>query len=237
MRLKADKLTKSFNGHKVVQDISFTIKDGEIVGVVGPNGAGKSTTLSMVCGILPADSGKITINGISPEGNSCDFRRQFSFVPERPGLHQDVSCFDFLSFSASTNGKNIEDIIIAAKEAGCDNYLERPMDVLSRGQRQAVYLAAAFIAEPSLLILDEPTVGLDPIQQRSILDALRRFCNKGGSVLLSTHSLHEAETICERILVLMHNTIIADGKASDIAKKHNNLYEFLTDKMNTGHVS
>mgnify|MGYP005840555343 CR=1 FL=1 len=227
MRLDVKNLRKSYGDDVVVDGVNLAIKPGELVGLVGPNGAGKSTTLSMICGILPPDSGEIYVDGLSPSKNATDFRQKIAFVPERPGLHPNVSCYDFLCFTADAHQKPETEIAPCALLAGCRAYLNRPMSVLSRGQRQAVYLAAAFIANPTLLVLDEPTVGLDPLQQQNILAALRTFCEGGGSVLLSTHALYEAETVCDRICVLMNKKIIADGPAKEVAKEHSSLFEFL----------
>lgn len=229
MRLEAENLSKSYGDDVVVRDVSLNIKPGELVGLVGPNGAGKSTTLNMICGILPADKGRVRVDGLDPRQNPTAFRDKIAFVPERPGLHPQVACYDFLRFAAQAHNQSESEINACALLAGCRPYLGKPMGTLSRGQRQAVYLAAAFLAVPTLLVLDEPTVGLDPLQQQNILKALRTFCDNGGSVLLSTHALYEAENICDRICVLMQHEIIADGPASEIAKKHKSLFEFLTE--------
>lgn len=235
MRLKAENLKKSYGDDVVVDGVSLSIKPGELVGLVGPNGAGKSTTLNMICGILPHDEGTVLVDGLDARKNSNAFRSKIAFVPERPGLHPNVACYDFLRFAAEAHNQPEEEINACALLAGCRPYLGKPMKTLSRGQRQAVYLAAAFLAVPTLLVLDEPTVGLDPLQQQNILKALRTFCDNGGSVLLSTHALYEAENICDRICVLMQHKIIADGPAAEIAKEHQNLFEFLTHAHHKGH--
>mgnify|MGYP005839902787 CR=1 FL=1 len=232
MRLEVKNLRKSYGDDTVVDDINLAIKPGELVGLVGPNGAGKSTTLNMICGILPPDSGIVLVDGLNPTENPTKFRSKIAFVPERPGLHPNVACYDFLRFTADAHQKPESEIGPCALLAGCRTYLHKPMSVLSRGQRQAVYLAAAFIAQPTLLVLDEPTVGLDPLQQKNILAALRTFCDNGGSVLLSTHALYEAENVCDRICVLMNKKIIADGTAADVAREHPSLFEFLNHAYN-----
>ena len=227
MRLEAKNLKKYYGEEAAVDDVSISINPGELVGLLGPNGAGKSTTLNMICGILPPDEGSVRVDGISSYENPTLFRRKIAFVPERPGLHPYVSCYDFLAFSAQAHKKQHADIVNKAHLAGCALYLHKPMRTLSRGQRQAVYLAAAFLAEPTLLVLDEPTVGLDPLQQKNILKALRHFCEQGGSVLLSTHALYEAEKICDRVCVLVAHKIVADGPAALVAQEHHDLFSLL----------
>ena len=232
MRLKVEHIKKSYNDDIVIDNVSFFVNPGELVGLVGPNGAGKSTTLNMLCGILPADAGKVSVDGFDPSEDPIGFRRKIAFVPERPGLHAHVACYDFLKFTADTHQQPESELFTKAVLAGCRAYLHKPMDTLSRGQRQAVYLAAAFLAEPTLLVLDEPTVGLDPLQQKNILGVLRDFCKQGGSVLLSTHALYEAENVCDRIVVLMDRKIIADGTAEEIARQNQSLYAFLQEAQN-----
>lgn len=232
MTLVVENLTKAYGAHIVVNSLNFRIAKGELVGLVGPNGAGKSTTLSIICGILRPDSGHVFLKGISAAAHPVEFKKHIAFVPERPGLYPDITAFDFLQFAAKAHQKEIEKAVNAAKDMGCEHVLRQTMATLSRGQRQAVYLAAAFVAEPEVLVLDEPTVGLDPLQQKRIAEALKAYCKKGGSVLLSTHALYEAEHLCDRILVLMNHQLIAEGTAAEIAKEHASLYDFLNEKHN-----
>ena len=229
MTLVIENLEKSFKGRPVVEGLNFHIAKGELVGLVGPNGAGKSTTLAMICGLLKPDAGHVFLDGLSPLKEGTEFKKRIAFVPERPGLYPDISALDFLKFSAESHNKPEQLAFEMAEKVGCAHVLSDPMATLSRGQRQALYLAAAFVAEPEVLILDEPTVGLDPIQQKRINEALKDYCKKGGAVLLSTHALYEAEHLCDRILVLMNHKILAEGKAAEIAKNHTSLYDFLHD--------
>lgn len=236
MTLVIENLEKSYNGRLIVEGLNFHIAKGELVGLVGPNGAGKSTTLGMICGLIKPDSGHVFLNGLDPLKQPQAYKKGIAFVPERPGLYSDITALDFLSFAASTHKKSEAFAVDMAEKVGCAHVLEQKMALLSRGQRQALYLAAAFVAEPDVLILDEPTVGLDPMQQKRVNDAMKDFCKQGGAILLSTHALYEAEHLCDRILVLMNHHIIAEGKASELMKDHSSLYDFLHDQHNTKHL-
>lgn len=229
MTLTVENLGKSFSGTPVIKGLNFHISKGELVGLVGPNGAGKSTTLSIICGVIPADEGHVFLSGDEICRNAVSFKKRIAFVPDRPGVYESLTGFDLLKFSVKTHDKSIDCILDAAQQAGCQDLLAEPLSVLSRGQCQAVYLAAAFASEPEVLLLDEPTVGLDPIQQQRIMKGLEGYCKKGGTVLLSTHALYEAEQLCDRILVLMNHEIIADGSAKEISKDHNSLYDYLSE--------
>lgn len=212
MMIVVSNLTKRFGSVNVVNDISFSVQSGEVAGLIGPNGAGKTTIMRILAGYLPATRGRVLIDGLDVCDSSLEVRRRIGYLPENPALYSDMRVNEFLVFRASLKGiprsecrERVEEVKILCSIKEVESRL---IGQLSRGFCQRVGLADALVHDPRLLILDEPTIGLDPAESLSI----RRLISSLGSrytVLLSTHTLSEAETTCRRILVLNGGKIVA----------------------------
>lgn len=221
-------LTKTFAGAAgpvtAVNNLSIEVSAGEIVGLMGPNGAGKSTTMRLLAGFLPASSGKAEINGHpigthTPQAQSC-----LGYLPEVPPQEDDLTPHHILSFHAlSHNLKNIEQAIEStSKLTRCYPYLHRPMAELSKGMKQRVHLASALIHNPPVLLLDEPTDGLDPNQKHELRLMLKKLAtpsatSPGKAILVSTHLLEEAEQLLTRILILHRGNVLMDTTPTELA--------------------
>ena len=205
-------LTKSYGPKKAVNDISFTIRDGELVGFLGPNGAGKSTTMNVITGYLSATSGSARINGIDILEDPMEAKRHIGYLPEQPPLYMDMSVNEYLDFICDlkkvdrNRRSHIDDI---CEQAGITGVYRRMIKNLSKGYKQRVGLAQALIGDPEVLILDEPTVGLDPIQIIEIRNVIKELGRK-RTVVLSSHILSEVQAVCERVLVINNGSIVAD---------------------------
>lgn len=214
--IEVKNLVKRFGEHFAVDDVSFTIGDGEIVGFLGPNGAGKSTTMNMITGYLSATSGTAVIDGYDIFEDSIEAKKQIGFLPEQPPLYVDMTVWEYLSFVYDlkrcefNKKKHLDEVCEAVKIQDVKNRLIRN---LSKGYKQRVGIAGALVGNPKTIILDEPTVGLDPKQ---IIDirALIRNLGKKHTVILSTHIMQEVQAVCERIIVINQGKIIADEKTA-----------------------
>ncbi len=220
MDIVIDHLTKSYGFQKAVDDISFQVKTGEILGFLGPNGAGKTTTMKMVTGYIPMDSGDIKIAGNSVREK--DMNRYIGYLPENNPLYHDMPVIDYLEFCASLQQvpeeRMEEQIRRMVRVCGLDVEKHKKIGELSKGFRQRVGLAQAMIHDPQILILDEPTTGLDPNQIVEIRELIRQL-GKEKTVILSTHILPEVEATCDRILIINRGKIVADGTADTLRKQ------------------
>ena len=217
-------LTKRYNDKVVVDNISFTVGEGEILGFLGPNGAGKSTTMNIITGYTSSTEGTVTIGGAEILDDPIAAKRQIGFLPEHPPLFLEMSVAKYLYFiydlkkvklSGVTRKAHIEEICAQVK---IDDVATRIIKNLSKGYRQRVGLAQALVGSPNVLILDEPTVGLDPtqiIEIRNLIKGLR----KKHTVILSSHILSEVQATCERILVINKGKIVADGTPDNLSRK------------------
>ena len=202
-----------FFGHKqVLKQISLTIKPGEVVGLLGPNGAGKTTSLKLITGILPPSAGKVNINGFDP---LIDYqvRQQIGFLPENNPLYEDMTVADWLHFWARIKFKppiKQSTIMRTVKQTSLADVYYQPISSLSKGYRQRVGLAQAILSQPEILILDEPTEGLDPIQRGEIHQLIRQL-GKQKTIIISSHVLAEISKICNRIIIINQGKIVADG--------------------------
>jgi ABC-2 type transport system ATP-binding protein len=217
MSIKVSNLTKIYGEQKAIDSINFEINTGEIAGFIGPNGAGKSTTMKIITGFLPATSGEAFVNGISIFENSLEIRRLIGYLPEHNPLYPDMYIKEFLEFSAGTykikaTKKTIENII---ELTGLQIEQHKKIGALSKGYRQRVGLAQALIHNPSVLILDEPTTGLDPNQIVEIRNVISQI-GKEKTVLLSTHIMQEVEAICSRIIIINQGKIVANEQRQNI---------------------
>ncbi len=220
MDIKIQNLSKSYGLQKAVNEISFEVRTGEIVGFLGPNGAGKTTTMKMITGYLDADAGDITIGGKSVK--SGETKQHIGYLPEHNPLYLEMPVLDYLTFCASVQGMNKADIPDRlrkmVRECGLDAEKHKKIGELSKGYRQRVGLAQALIHDPEILILDEPTTGLDPNQIVEIRELIKNI-GKEKTVILSTHILPEVEATCDRILIINNGSIVADGTAATLRKQ------------------
>lgn len=217
MDIKIENLTKSYGAQKAVNNISFEVKTGEILGFLGPNGAGKSTTMKMITGYLEIEHGNIQIGGQSIQ--SSGIKTQIGYLPENNPLYLDMPVIDYLEFCASLQKVEKNRIPERVREmvrvCGLDPEKYKKIGELSKGYRQRVGLAQAMIHDPKILVLDEPTTGLDPNQIVEIRELIRNL-GKEKTVILSTHILPEVEATCDRILIINKGKIVADGTPSTL---------------------
>ncbi len=219
MDVRIENLSKSYGNQKAVDSISFDIKSGEIVGFLGPNGAGKTTTMKILTQYMEPDSGTIWYGNKS--SYDVDIRRQIGYLPEHNPLYEEMPVMDYLSFSAALQGVAESELPARVREmiklCGLDVEKHKKIGELSKGYRQRVGLAQAIIHNPQILILDEPTTGLDPNQIVEIRELIKKL-GKEKTVILSTHILPEVEATCDRILIINKGRIAANGSFQDLRK-------------------
>jgi ABC-2 type transport system ATP-binding protein len=211
MSIEVAGLQKNYGAQKAVNDISFSINKGEIVGFLGPNGAGKSTTMKMITGYLKADAGKALVSGIDVAKDPISVKQKIGYLPEANPLYLEMYVREYLDFIAGVHQladrkKSIEDVIILT---GLTVESKKKISELSKGFKQRVGLAAALIHDPEVLILDEPTSGLDPNQIIEIRNVIKAQ-GKNKTVLFSTHILQEVAAICDRVIIINKGQIVAD---------------------------
>lgn len=220
MNIKIQNLSKNYGPQKAVDNISFEVKTGEILGFLGPNGAGKTTTMKMITNYIAIDEGDVLINGASIQKE--DMKRHIGYLPENNPLYLDMPVIDYLEFCAALQrvprSKIADRIREMVRVCGLDIEKHKKIGELSKGYRQRVGLAQAMIHDPDILILDEPTTGLDPNQIIEIRDLIRQL-GRQKTVILSTHILPEVEATCDRILIINRGKIVADGTAASLRKQ------------------
>lgn len=217
MSIEVKHLTKFYGQQAAVNDISFSVGKGEIVGFLGPNGAGKSTTMKIITGFIPATEGKVQVCGMDVEEKSLETRRRIGYLPENNPLYLDMYVKEYLEFVGKIY--KVEDVRNRVKEminlVGLDVEQNKKIGMLSKGYRQRVGLAQAIIHNPDVLILDEPTSGLDPNQLVDIRQLIKTI-GQHKTVMLSTHIMQEVEAICDRVIIIKKGQIVADNKASEL---------------------
>lgn len=217
MNVETRNITKLFGKQKALDSISFSVNKGELVGFLGPNGAGKSTTMKIITGYLPQDEGDILIDGQKISGQNLEYKKQIGYLSEHNPLYTDLYVKEFLEITAGfyhlKNKKQRIAEMIELTGLGIEQH--KKIRALSKGYRQRVGLAQALIHDPSILILDEPTTGLDPNQLEEIR-ALIRQISKEKTVILSSHIMQEVEAVCNRVLIINKGKIVADGNISDV---------------------
>ncbi|MDH5458238.1 MAG: ABC transporter ATP-binding protein [Nitrospinota bacterium] len=210
--IEVEHLTKNYGPRSAVKDLSFQINQGEVVGFLGPNGAGKTTTMNILSCILPATEGKARVCGFDTFDQSMEIRKVIGYLPETPPLYQDMSVADFLRFAAGLRNVPIKKITAAVdrvlEQCGLGDVRQRIIGRLSKGYQQRVGLAQAMIHDPKILILDEPTVGLDPIQIIEIRKLIQEL-GTAHTILLSSHILPEVTQICQRVIIISEGEIVA----------------------------
>lgn len=218
--IEVKNLSKKYGSHVAVKDVSFTINDGEILGFLGPNGAGKSTTMNIITGYLSATSGSVSIDGYDILENPNEAKMRIGYLPEQPPLYLDMTVKEYLSFIFDLKkvkfpkAPHIDEICRLVK---IDHVKARLIKNLSKGYRQRVGIAQALVGNPDVLILDEPTVGLDPKQIIEIRTLITEL-GKNHTVILSSHILSEIQAVCERVIVINHGKIIADDTPGNLSK-------------------
>ncbi len=222
MSILIENLTKVYGDQRAVDDISFEVKTGEVVGFLGPNGAGKSTTMKMITCYMAPTAGKITLDGINADKNPEEIKKKIGYLPENNPLYTDMGIIDYLRFCAEI--QNVEKSLISKRirtmieVCGLDQERYKRIGELSKGYRQRVGLAQAMIHDPEVLILDEPTTGLDPNQIVEIRKLIKEL-GKEKTVILSSHILSEVEATCDRILIINKGKIVADGSSETLRQQ------------------
>lgn len=224
MSISVNSLTKVYGSQKAVDNISFEIGKGEIVGFLGPNGAGKSTTMKMVTTYLPPTSGSAAVCGFDVQSQSMDVRKRVGYLPEANPLYYDMYVREYLEFSAGIHKlKNVKEKVEEMIElTKLNKEAHKRIQALSKGYKQRVGLAQAMIHSPEVLILDEPTSGLDPNQIVEIRDLILKI-GKEKTVLLSTHIMQEVEAMCSRVIIINNGVLVADDQLSSLRGNNQSL--------------
>lgn len=214
-------LCRKYGEHRAVDDLSFTIENGYVYGFLGPNGAGKSTTMNMITGCLAATSGQVLIDGYDIFEDAQEAKKRIGYLPEIPPLYQDMTVREFLNFVAKAKGvpKQAldEQLFSVVSLVGLEEVEERLIKNLSKGYKQRVGIAQALLANPEIIILDEPTVGLDPKQIIEVRDLIREL-GKDHTVILSSHILSEVRSVCDRILIISKGKLVANDTPENLEK-------------------
>ena len=209
--IEVSHVSRNFGTFRAVNDVSFSIPTGQIVGLLGPNGAGKTTTMRMITGFLAPTEGKILIDGIDVAENPVETKKKIGYMPESAPLYGEMIVEDYLKYVAQIHGENPDERIPhLCEECGLKEIMDKNISELSRGNRQRVALAHALMANPEILILDEPTSGLDPNQVEDVRNIIREI-GKTRTVIVSTHILSEVETICSRAIIISGGKLVADS--------------------------
>src|SRR5512132_3796571 len=220
--IEVEHLTKRFPTQVAVSDVSFSVRQGEIVGFLGPNGAGKTTAMRILTGFLPPTEGTARVAGFDVVDRSLEARAHLGYLPESAALYPEMRVSEYLAYRARLEGIRGSDVRKRVDDAIASCLLEevagRKVENLSRGYRQRAALAGALVHQPPVLILDEPTVGLDPSQVIRIREAIRRL-GRERAVLLSTHILPEVDAVCDRVLIIDRGRIVAEGTAAELRSR------------------
>lgn len=222
MDIQVENLTKKYGNQKAVDDISFTVRTGEVLGFLGPNGAGKTTTMKAITTFLIPNKGKISLGKYTTSENPEEVKKHIGYLPENNPLYAEMPVIDYLRFTASLQGvpkdKIKGRILEMVKLCGLEGEKHKNINELSKGYQQRVGLAQALIHNPDVLILDEPTSGLDPNQIVEIRELIKNI-GKEKTVILSSHILAEVEATCDRIMIINKGKIVADGTAKELRKQ------------------
>lgn len=223
--IEVDNLHKHFGTKVAVDGVSFTVNKGEVLGFLGPNGAGKSTTMRMVTGYLPPSKGRVSIGGADIEENDIAAKSKIGYLPEAAPLYSDMTVEEFLRFAAEMRGVPSSKLSAAVDKAIETTFIERvrhqSVDTLSKGFRHRTCFAQSIIHDPEVLILDEPTDGLDPNQKNEVRQLIRRM-GKDKAIIFSTHILEEVEASCTRAIIIDRGKVIADGTPDELKARATN---------------
>ena len=217
--IEVSHLTKQYGNHLAVDDVSFAVADGQICGLLGPNGAGKSTIMNILTGYLSATSGQVTVAGHHLPEEADAAKACVGYLPEQPPLYPEMTVQEYLTFAAELKGvkkaERKEQVCRAARRTGLEAVLPRLIRSLSKGYKQRVGIAQALLGSPRLIILDEPTVGLDPAQVIEIRKLIREL-GRAHTVILSSHILSEVQAVCQQILILSKGRLAAAGSLEEL---------------------
>ena len=246
MTLKIENLTGGYFGTTVLKDVDFTVNDGELVGLIGLNGAGKSTTIQEIIGLLTPYQGQILLDGLSITQDAESYRKKIGFIPEQPSLYEELTLREHIEVTALAYDV-APDVALARAEKMLKTFrLSDKLDWFpanfSKGMKQKVMIICAFLTEPSLYIIDEPFLGLDPLAINDLIDLMIEMKKTGASILMSTHILSTAEKFCDKFIVLHEGQVIADGDLAALRAKFNlpeanldEIYVDLTDESWQAH--
>jgi ABC-2 type transport system ATP-binding protein len=220
--IKVENLTKMFGAKRAVDGISFTVERGEVLGFLGPNGAGKSTSMRMITGFIPATSGRVTVGGFDVDTNPIDAKRLIGYLPENAPAYSDMTVGGFLGFCADIRGLKGEAKTSAVNRAVETCFLQavihQSVETLSKGYRHRTCFAQSIIHDPDVLILDEPTDGLDPNQKHEVRGLIKRMGEK-KAIIFSTHILEEVDAVCSRAVIIDRGRIVANGTPEELRRK------------------
>ncbi|MCI7254149.1 MAG: ABC transporter ATP-binding protein [Bacteroidales bacterium] len=218
--IEVSHLSKSYGSRPAVQDLSFTVPDGQIYGLLGPNGAGKSTIMNILTGYLAPTEGEVKVAGFRLPEQAQRAKACVGYLPEQPPLYPEMTVQEYLDFVAELKGvkhaQRKQQVLAAARRTGLEEVLPRVIRSLSKGYRQRVGIAQALLGSPQLIILDEPTVGLDPAQVIEIRNLIREL-GKAHTVILSSHILSEVQAVCDQVLIIAHGRLVAMGTPNELA--------------------
>ncbi len=237
MTIELKEVSKIYKNQKAVEKISFSAKKGEIIGFLGPNGAGKSTTMKMLTGFVKPSSGKIFVNGIDISANVVASQKEIGYLPEHNPLYKELYVKEYLQFCAEIHQiqnkkESIESVI---EQIGLTNEAPKKIHQLSKGYQQRVGLAGAILHNPSILVLDEPTTGLDPNQLIEIRNLIKQL-GKNKIVLFSTHIMQEVEAVCNRVIILKKGRIILDESLANLQKTTTQILEVTFNKKSSSSI-
>ena len=226
--IEVSHLTKKYGGHLAVDDVSFTVEDGQIHGLLGPNGAGKSTIMNILTGYLSATSGQVTVAGHPLPEEADEAKACVGYLPEQPPLYPEMTVGEYLNFVAELKkvprAQRKEQVLRAARRTGLEKVLPRLIRSLSKGYKQRVGIAQALLGSPKIIILDEPTVGLDPAQVIEMRKLIREL-GKAHTVILSSHILSEVQAVCQQVLILSKGKLAASGTLQELTADGRSLEE------------
>ena len=226
--IEVSHLTKKYGGHLAVDDVSFTMEDGQIYGLLGPNGAGKSTIMNILTGYLSATSGQVTVAGHPLPEEADEAKACVGYLPEQPPLYPEMTVGEYLNFVAELKkvprAQRKEQVLRAARRTGLEKVLPRLIRSLSKGYKQRVGIAQALLGSPKIIILDEPTVGLDPAQVIEMRKLIREL-GKAHTVILSSHILSEVQAVCQQVLILSKGKLAASGTLQELTADGRSLEE------------
>ena len=226
--IEGSHLTKKYGGHLAVDDVSFTVEDGQIYGLLGPNGAGKSTIMNILTGYVSATSGQVTVAGHPLPEEADEAKACVGYLPEQPPLYPEMTVGEYLNFAAELKkvprAQRKEQVLRAARRTGLEKVLPRLIRSLSKGYKQRVGIAQALLGSPKIIILDEPTVGLDPAQVIEMRKLIREL-GKAHTVILSSHILSEVQAVCQQVLILSKGKLAASGTLQELTADGRSLEE------------
>jgi len=230
LMIEVDRLTKFYGNHAAIRDVSFTAEAGQILGFLGPNGAGKTTTMRILTGYMPASSGTARVAGYDVFEESRDVRQRVGYLPENPPLYREMTPFSYLSFVAQIKGVERGDRRAAVQRAleatAIDDVASQPIGTLSRGYKQRVAIAQAIVHDPEVIVLDEPTIGLDPKQVIGIRKLIKGLASD-RTVILSTHILPEVTQLCDKVVIISRGEIVVEETTDSLTAAEDLEHVFL----------